>query len=121
VASRKLQSQCRRAERLGVASELAALLARYLDQVEQLGSQCEDFRWGDACDHVQLHETPSLDPVMYQLGPLVAVTYEARKGGDLHHWEHEFESPLPLLAFGDSGSLWILGGGYRVTHRGIVG
>lgn len=106
---------------MGLAAELAAVLETYLDQAAELEGQCQDFRWGDRCDHAQVLRTPSIDPVMYELGPLVSVVYEATKGGELYHWEHDFKAPLPVLAYGSSQSLWILGGGYSVTHRGIVG
>jgi len=56
------------------------------------------------------------------LGPLVCVTYESDKSGELTHWFHEFEPELPILAeHADSGALAILGGTYEVTARGIVG
>lgn len=118
--NRKLKGQCRRAEELGVAPELAAVLRSYLDQVEQLADECQDFRWGDACDHIQLVPRHT-DEVVYGLGPLISVTYEASKGGQLAHWEHDFKAELPVLAYGQSGKLWILGGDYVVTDRGIVG
>jgi hypothetical protein len=118
----KLDKLCARARRLGVGPEVATLLAHYLDEVERLGAQCDDFRWGDPrCEHVQVVTVPPPDSIAYELGPLVSVVYEAAKGGELCEWAHDFQPALPVLAWGDSGRLLILGGDYKVSARGIVG
>lgn len=62
------------------------------------------------------------------MGKLVAITYRTRKSGDGSEevdYEHEFgkgdgRGACPWLAYNDTGLL-ILGGGYTVTYRGIVG
>lgn len=117
----KLQKLCKRAERLGVGPQLADLLGAYLDHIETADSGYAEFHWGERSDHTQLHHVPLPDPVMYELGELVEVVYDASKGGDRYHWQHAFSSPRPVLAYGQSHNLWILGGGYKVTARGIVG
>lgn len=111
----------RRAEQLGVTDEICALMGGYLDQVERAQEGYEDFHWGERAEHTEILQVPAVDPIMYELGPLVEVVYEASKGGDLYHWHHAFDGELPVLAYGDSGTLWVLGGDYQVTPRGIVG
>jgi hypothetical protein len=60
--------------------------------------------------------------VLTSLGPLVAVEYEATKGGESAVWRHEFtEGSEPLLCVTEQEDLVIVGGKYRVTVRGIVG
>lgn len=110
-----------RAERLGVADQLAELLGGYLDSIEAADSRYKDFHWGQRSEHSQLHRHPIPDPVMDQLGELVEVVYETSKGGSVYHWQHPFSAPRPVLAYGSSENLWILGGSYRVNRRGIVG
>ena len=61
--------------------------------------------------------------VVYVLGDLVDVSYEARRGGKVNTYLHRFKkSSRPRLAVSHDGNqLYILGGGYRVTSHGIVG
>jgi len=71
---------------------------------------------------------PAPDPTFgaaTALGHLVSVTYRTTKlgdGDDLTDYEHKFavRGGRPVLAFNDTGLL-ILGGGYTVNYRGIVG
>lgn len=56
-----------------------------------------------------------------ELGELVSVVYRTTKKGDgPSDYEHEFESSVPRLTFSRAG-LFIAGGSYRVTTRGIEG
>lgn len=57
-----------------------------------------------------------------KLGRLVSLVYLTKKKGDreLTEYEHEFEGPLPTLAFHEGG-LVIAGGRYRVKTGGITG
>lgn len=62
---------------------------------------------------------------LVELGELVSVVYLTRKGGDgeLVEYEHEFGrrgKGLPILAFNRSG-LFVAGGSYTITTRGIEG
>lgn len=60
---------------------------------------------------------------LVELGRLVSVVYLTRKGGDTAEteYEHDFSAKdLPILAFNRSG-LFVLGGSYRITTRGIEG
>lgn len=115
-----LKRQIERAKRLGVADEVAELLRSYLDAVAEADDRYRSFHWGNDSEHTQLHRHPLPVPVMYQLGELVELTYEADKAGKLFHWVHSFSMPRPVLAYGGD-QLWILGGSYKVNRRGIVG
>lgn len=57
-----------------------------------------------------------------ELGKLVAVVYRTKKKGDRRRtdYEHEFDGPLPTLAYNDGG-LIVAGGGYRILSGGITG
>lgn len=79
--------------------------------------------WGLAGEQ-EVTASRAADPrqgVLTQLGTLREVTYETSKAGDPKRtwYTHKFSSPLPELAYSQSG-LVICGGGYRVTWRGIV-
>lgn len=58
------------------------------------------------------------------LGKLVGIVYLTEKGGDgeLVEYVHRFKKTLPVLGYGDrTGRLFICGGMYKVTKRGIEG
>ena len=60
---------------------------------------------------------------LVMLGRLVSVVYLTTKGGDEEptEYEHTFNTrDMPILAFNRSG-LFVLGGSYRITTRGIEG
>lgn len=56
------------------------------------------------------------------IGPLLAVAYETTRDGKREKYMHEFRrGARPLLASSHDGlSLYLLGGAYRFTDRGIV-
>jgi hypothetical protein len=61
---------------------------------------------------------------MIAWGELVAVTYGTKKGGDarITDYVHTFERTRPMLCYGDKdGRLYVVGGDYKATERGIVG
>lgn len=83
----------------------------------------EQINWGERDPRVTVRNLPrvSFGESYAELGPLLEVTYESDKSGEVTHWVHAFEKPLPLLVEHEpSGGLFLLGGGYRVTSRGIV-
>ena len=83
----------------------------------------ERFHWGDAPARTSAARAPEVTrgETLYLLGDLVEVVYETTKAGELFEWQHEFKRPRPRLAATRSGGLIILGGGYSVSDRGIVG
>lgn len=74
-------------------------------------------RYGRSPDTVR---RTTIDPVgrAKSLGILFAVRYTDRDGTLRHH---DFNKPRPYLQEYENGQLWIQGGSYRVTRRGIVG
>ncbi len=80
--------------------------------------------WGDEGDwEKRKSAVPSVQAgPLIVLGELVRVDYRTVKAGDGEsvYFHHFGPRALPWLAFNGSG-LFIAGGGYRVTTRGIVG
>jgi len=72
---------------------------------------------------VETLPAPPAPGVLYVLGELADVSYIAKRGGRVNTYLHAFKkSARPRLACSHDGqSLYILGGGYRVTSHGIVG
>lgn len=78
------------------------------------------------------HEGPPTDGVMvnipippktvWQLGRVISIAYEARIEGELVSFEHEFKArSAPHLAVSSDGkSMFLAGGKFRVTERGIT-
>jgi len=84
---------------------------------------------GGAPPPLALRELDAGDPRdgATEMGALVEIVYQTIKlngaaPGELANHRHAFKHPLPVLAFTASDSrLLILGGGYRLTPRGIEG
>lgn len=64
---------------------------------------------------------PDKDVSGWQMGPVVGVAYEARRDGETARYFHEFKKAARpnLVASDDGRQLYIEGGRYRVTDRGI--
>ncbi len=78
------------------------------------------FHWGNlptAARRVSVRR-PS---VLVEVGELVSLTYRTAKGGGRRDdWIHFHRPPRPRLAYDlKSGDLFLVGGGYRITPRGI--
>ena len=108
---------------MGIDEPMAEVVAAYLKAAKRAAKTCRDFRWGDPCSGGELVHMAPPPMVLVEIGPLVEVTYEATKRGELAHWVHAFEDARPVLAFDEMGGdqLYIVGGDYTVTPRGIVG
>jgi hypothetical protein len=80
----------------------------------------EDFK-GEAPSRLRRSRLPDTDITGWQMGPLVGVAYEARRDGKTAQYFHEFATRArPNLVSQDDGrKLYIEGGRYRVTDRGI--
>ena len=118
----RIHDLAKQAEDLGIADPMADVMAAYLDQAEHAASEFQGFHWGDAIEGGDWVDLPPPPLVLAQIGPLVEITYEASKRGEVAHWTHDFKDPLPVLAWDPmAGGLYIVGGGYKVTPRGIVG
>ncbi len=83
----------------------------------------ERVHWGNTADQVlrAQFDAPKPGETLALLGELVAIVYDTHKGNESGEYEHEFEAPRPLLTYKQNCSLIIIGGGYRITPRGIVG
>lgn len=66
--------------------------------------------------------TPELPPVAFKVGECLGVMYEAVRDGERDKYLHRFKKKArPHLACSPDGrQLYLLGGAYRFTDRGIV-
>jgi hypothetical protein len=64
-----------------------------------------------------------MPPIVLDLGELVGVMYRSDKGqpGRPRTYIHRMEDPPRLVSNAEGTQLYIVGGSYRVTHRGIEG
>lgn len=117
-----LRKQLKRAQDLGIEEEAAEHLRAFLDAAETSADAYEEGHWGEDVDAVSTVMLSPLPAAMWQLGELVRVEYDASKGGERARFYHDFEDVKPVLAVDpDNGQLYIVGGDYDVTSRGIVG
>jgi hypothetical protein len=95
-------------------------LSAYIDA----GAALYDLFTGAAPDRILKSQTQrTIPPVVVELGDLLGVIYRSSKGGDAQPraYIHFMEDP-PLLTTNVQGDqLYVLGGSYRVTSRGIEG
>lgn len=111
--------------------EHRALTTRELDAANQAALQA----WADVMapgmveetaerreiDATEVIEIPAAPKVLQELGPLVAVTYDGSLLHEQARYEHTFgEASRPTLASDEHGRLYVLGGSYTVTPRGIT-
>jgi hypothetical protein len=80
----------------------------------------EDFK-GERPTKVLKAKLPDKDVTGWEMGPMVGVAYEARRDGKTSQYFHEFKkSARPRLVAQDDGrKLYIEGGRFKVTDRGI--
>lgn len=80
-----------------------------------------EFHWGREPQEARKVDVPHA-PEVFELGALRAVEYETKKGDTAAIWVHRFGRPFPTLTATPGGRLGpIVGGGARVTKKGIVG
>ena len=77
---------------------------------------------GHSADFVEEYMLPDAGGAAWALGPVAAISYIATRDGETFEYQHRFrERSQPLLAVSlDGQSLFLLGGAYNVTDRGIV-
>jgi hypothetical protein len=83
-----------------------------------------DFHWGRDPSSIKRVRVPRRPDQLVKLGTLESVTYSATKGqrGSLTDYVHDFEGSRPTLAADPrTKRLHIVGGGYKIEDRGIVG
>jgi hypothetical protein len=72
---------------------------------------------------LKLAQCRIIPPVVVELGELVGLIYRSDKGqrGRLRTYIHFLEDPPRLVSNPEGSQLYIVGGSYRVTRRGIEG
>lgn len=72
---------------------------------------------------VKVHHSRVIPPVVVELGELVGLMYRSDKGqpGQPLTYIHRMEDPPRLVSNIEGTQLYIVGGSYRVTPRGIEG
>jgi hypothetical protein len=90
-----------------------------MERIHRAAQLYEDFT-GEPARHVRQVRTRDHDTVL-AVGPAEAVAYNAVRDGKRASFIHEFrKGSRPLLAVSHDGSqLYLLGGAYRFTDRGI--
>ena len=82
----------------------------------------KEFHWGYKFNK-QFKVDLEIPEVVFALGFVRSITYQTRKKGDKKDmfYIHAFNPPFPTLTCNNEGNqLFILGGGYRITDRGII-
>ena len=95
-------------------------MKRHANKVQRAARLYENFT-GHEAKYVEAVRLDSPDVVML-IGELDAVLYSCTRDGKLEHYEHKFrKSSRPLLVSSSDGTaLFIVGGRYKFTNRGIV-
>jgi hypothetical protein len=72
---------------------------------------------------VKVHHPRVMPQVVVELGELVGLMYRSDKGqpGQPHTYIHRMENPPRLVSNIEGTQLYIVGGSYQVTPRGIEG
>ena len=72
---------------------------------------------------VKVHHPRVIPPVVVELGELVGLIYRSDKGqpGQALTYIHRMEDPPRLVSNIEGTQLYIVGGSYQVTPRGIEG
>lgn len=67
-------------------------------------------------------DTDRIPKALVQVGDLVEIVYKSDKfDGKMREYVHTFGKEKPILAAGANGKLYIIGGKYKITSRGIEG
>lgn len=94
---------------------------RRCNPADPMAAEFEAFHWGRKAKRKRRRRVAQPREV-YELGKIREIGYETKKGRQNAIWVHEFEPPYPTLTATEDGRLGpIVGGGYRITPRGIEG
>lgn len=76
---------------------------------------------GEPPQHVKHRKIPVFREGV-EVGPMVAITYDTIRDGDITRYEHEFkQSASPLVVVSDDGrKMAVIGGDFRFTDRGFI-
>jgi len=92
------------------------------DETEDAIEEYTAFHWGNQPDEIQTVTIPDPPKALVAIGKLEGVIYRTAKGKRRQEsWVHMHdEADLPTLAYDPkTHQLYILGGKYRITKRGI--
>jgi hypothetical protein len=100
-------------------------VAYQVQQSHRFGQACALHRrfFGCAPDRIEHARVEAAPPrrVLVELGELRALVYRAARDGRSRDYVHFFDQPPRLLADARGRRLFIAGGRFRVTRRGIEG
>lgn len=90
------------------------------EEVSEAIDRFTDFR-GDEPDFIETMELKPIDPVMLTIGQCTGIMYETTRDGQKEKYIHQFKKTAqPLLCVSSDGlQLYLIGGSYSVTDRGI--
>lgn len=81
----------------------------------------EDFREAKPKKIIRLNYDDVVPKSLMSMGNLIEVKYDTTRGHKVEKYHHKFAvGSRPLLCASDTGLLYIIGGRYEVTERGIV-
>jgi hypothetical protein len=95
-------------------------LSQHVEQGKQL---YQTFNHFEASQTVTVKQSRLIPPVVVDLGELVGVIYRSDKGqpGQPQAYIHFMQDPPHLVSNVEGTQLYIVGGSYRVTQKGIEG
>jgi hypothetical protein len=90
---------------------------------EQGNSLYQAFNHFESSQTITVKHSRLMPPVVVDLGELVGVIYRSDKGqpGQPQAYIHFMQDPPHLVSNVEGTQLYIVGGSYRVTQRGIEG
>jgi hypothetical protein len=91
--------------------------------LEQGNTLYQTFNHFEASQTVTVKHSRLIPPVVVDLGELVGVIYRSDKGqsGQPQAYIHFMQDPPHLVSNVEGTQLYIVGGSYRITDRGIEG
>lgn len=119
---------CRCQTCLGIGEENIALMGQAGKTISLESLQCgrrlyHGFNGVAPAQVVTVHHPRIIPPVVVELGELVGLMYRSEKGqpGRPQTYIHRMEDPPRLVSNIEGTQLYIVGGSYQVTARGIEG
>lgn len=97
--------------------------SQFSQSVEQGKSLYRTFNHFDASQTITVKQSRLIPPVVIDLGELVGIIYRSDKGqpGQPQAYIHFMQNPPRLVSNVEGTQLYVVGGRYRVTDRGIEG
>ena len=120
VGLSKRRKSCRKVKNHGARRGLATMKQNPDAAVREAVQRFTGFK-GERPKSVSRVSVPTAPRVLLTLGACVGIMYRTHRGGRTDNYLHRFKkSARPTLAVSSDGrTLYLLGGEYRVTDRGI--